>query len=331
MRRKPGPPFSVPEAKQDAIVKAYLEGKPLLQLAATFGMGYETCRKVLIRHNVPRRTRSESRREYSVDEAYFDAIDSEEKAYWLGFLAADGAVLNKDSFALTLSQKDEGHLFRFRSCLKSEHRLYRCETCAVPGGRLHPMISVQIHSRRLVRALESQGIGPRKSFTVKPWDGPADLLSAYWRGVVDGDGSVRRCEDRGGKGVWQIGLVGNWFITSGFATFVTAITGRVRTPKPKGRIYSLFYTGTWLPQQIARALYAGASIYLPRKQAVAEAMLAATVTRRSMEFLTAEELLRLYGVHGTWEGVRHSLDLDCATLNRIRKRRGLPVGLTLPA
>lgn len=32
--------------------------------------------------------------DYSLNEHYFDNIDCDEKAYWLGFLFADGAISN---------------------------------------------------------------------------------------------------------------------------------------------------------------------------------------------------------------------------------------------
>lgn len=42
---------------------------------------------------------------------YFENIDTEEKAYWLGFLYADGYVnANEDKIELCLAEKDFHHL-----------------------------------------------------------------------------------------------------------------------------------------------------------------------------------------------------------------------------
>ena len=48
-----------------------------------------------------------TRRKYQVNEFFFDEIDSEEKAYWLGFIYADGYVnTNGNKFGINLSLKD---------------------------------------------------------------------------------------------------------------------------------------------------------------------------------------------------------------------------------
>ena len=49
-----------------------------------------------------------------VNEHIFDEIDTEEKAYWLGFLYADGCVVNaKPRIELSLSDKDTEHLNKY--------------------------------------------------------------------------------------------------------------------------------------------------------------------------------------------------------------------------
>ena len=44
-------------------------------------------------------------RTYTLDEKYFDKIDSQNKAYILGFIYADGSI-NKGCLNITLSNKD---------------------------------------------------------------------------------------------------------------------------------------------------------------------------------------------------------------------------------
>ena len=58
---------------------------------------------------------------YTYNENYFKIIDSEEKAYWLGFLYADGCItrfyrnekLKSMSLELTLQSNDIEHLKKF--------------------------------------------------------------------------------------------------------------------------------------------------------------------------------------------------------------------------
>ena len=48
------------------------------------------------------------------NENVFDVIDSEEKAYWLGFIFADGYISSRDyGFEISLSIIDVEHLIKF--------------------------------------------------------------------------------------------------------------------------------------------------------------------------------------------------------------------------
>ena len=52
-------------------------------------------------------------RKYRCNETYFDHIDSESKAYWLGFIYADGCISNNGyRFEVRLSKNDEDHLIK---------------------------------------------------------------------------------------------------------------------------------------------------------------------------------------------------------------------------
>lgn len=95
---------------QSEIIKMYTEDKK----------GYKTIQKEL---NLPYSTivvlrflkennlmdKNRVSRKYKFDENFFENIDTEEKAYWLGFIYADGAVF-KRTLSIRLSTKDIHHL-----------------------------------------------------------------------------------------------------------------------------------------------------------------------------------------------------------------------------
>jgi len=63
-----------------------------------------------------------------MNNAFFKAIDSPHKAYWLGFLYADGGMDRRGSgLILELSDKDEDQLDRFMNALgqDSSQKRYR--------------------------------------------------------------------------------------------------------------------------------------------------------------------------------------------------------------
>ena len=129
---------------------------------------------------------------------FFDRIDTPEQAYWLGFLGADGCMI------ITTEKHPEGnHLLgpsraRDKGCLIRREALGAPQQACLTGvskgfpGKPAPSASLSVGSRRLTDALIALGIGPRKSATRETWDGPADLMPHYWRGMMDGDGSIAK-------------------------------------------------------------------------------------------------------------------------------------------
>lgn len=64
----------------------------------------------------------DNRQKYAINHNYFQNIDTPEKAYWLGFLEADGCISkNNTQLTFELQARDELSLYKFRSCLDSSH------------------------------------------------------------------------------------------------------------------------------------------------------------------------------------------------------------------
>jgi len=117
---------------------------------------------------------------------YFEKIDSKEKAYWLGFLYADGYVDEKNGrVVLDLSKKDLGQVERFCKAIganedKIKERLHKCGSESV---------SVSITSRKFVTFLIEKGCTNNKSFTIRLIDFKNEELDlSFLLGFYDGDG-----------------------------------------------------------------------------------------------------------------------------------------------
>jgi hypothetical protein len=138
--------------------------------------------------SAPTGPRREGRRHPDLREDFFDLIDSLEKAYWLGFLSADGYVLpSLGRVTCALSLKDEEHLLRFAAAIGADPTARKL--------RIHPSgarsVSLTLCSTRLGRALASQGCGPKKSHTLRfPAQLTGDCRLAWLLGYFDGDGTA---------------------------------------------------------------------------------------------------------------------------------------------
>lgn len=118
----------------------------------------------------------------------FENIDTEEKAYWLGFLYADGSVgLDRDSIELSLKHSDSDHLEKFKKFLD----------CTNPVHINSIRCRITVGSKKIREDLIKWGCTPKKSFTIRyPERLEAKYNSAFIRGFFDGDGSItRNCKE----------------------------------------------------------------------------------------------------------------------------------------
>jgi len=118
------------------------------------------------------------------NENFFETIDSEEKAYWLGFIAADGNLSSKRPlFRLTLAEKDLNHIIKLKMCLNSKKTPFKIKNTS--------SYRITHYSKKMYNDLVNKGITPRKSLTLLPSrDISEDLIRHWVRGYFDGDGSV---------------------------------------------------------------------------------------------------------------------------------------------
>lgn len=173
------------EDQMKYIISEYKKGKTLSALGREFGVSYSTIRNLLKRkgiktegnkHNFPR------------DEFYFSNIDSKEKAYWLGFLYADGCV-HSNSNEISITLKDRDHLEKFRKAIKSNNKIG--ESIDKRFSSMPKIYHFSIKDKQLKSDLIKWGCVPNKSLSLtKIPNIPRDFVSHFIRGYFDGDGSL---------------------------------------------------------------------------------------------------------------------------------------------
>jgi len=120
-----------------------------------------------------------------VDEHYFSIIDTEEKAYFLGFLFADGCNTGK-GLSIQLQHGDVSILHALKGALRSKHAITEIKR---GDGRHH--VSYGFTSVELSNCLTEWGCVPRKSFVLQfPKALPLDLHRHFIRGFFDGNGYI---------------------------------------------------------------------------------------------------------------------------------------------
>lgn len=140
-------------------------------------------------------------------------------AYWLGFLLADGCVSRREVIVV-LQSRDAPHLRAFLEFLGCGDRPLGIAN----GGRA---ARVCIGSVALARLLREFGLDPQHKHDTPVRDELATSRD-FWRGVVDGDGSVKLQAPRR---MPQLQLVGSPAVVSQFATFLATVSADGYVPR----------------------------------------------------------------------------------------------------
>lgn len=181
----------------------YKQHKTIKNLSIFLGASEPTVRKYFKKYGIESTIGSQGARKYNYDESYFEDIDCEEKAYWLGFLMADGCVYaGTDNYSyrlqINLKLSDKYHLERFQKSLGSHYKIQ--EKYLKNSGAC----TLKINSTKLCKDLIRHGIIPRKSLNCKKPDLSDSLMPHFIRGYFDGDGCIT-CDS---KNRWKFSFSG---------------------------------------------------------------------------------------------------------------------------
>lgn len=234
------------------IIKKYGEGKSARQLSFEYDVADVTITFLLKRHGIFIRNRSNAKRTNQIKEDIFDVI-TEESAYWIGFLLADGNVYHppkrSKQLNLGLAERDWEHLEKFKKFIGSDKKLYYNK-----GG-----VFISFYSNRIVEKLAEYGIVPRKSKIAKVSESLKNNRH-FWRGMVDGDGWVTL--DKGGYPT--LGLCGTRPVVSDFVDFVGKLLTTIYQRDRNKNFCEVKY-GCTTARIVAKRLYDNSLISLQRK------------------------------------------------------------------
>lgn len=198
---------------------------------------------------------------YKLNENIFNELDSPEKAYWLGFIYADGNIY-KNILSITLHKNDKSHLEKFKQFLQADIliRLEDNRGCFI------------VNRKKIVLALKKLGITPCKSLCLKFPKINQLFYPDFIRGYFDGDGMLRLMKPKKGNG--QKSQL-NFNICSGTKCFLERIQKILMekcnlnktkiTGKMEKNSYDLNYVGNNQVPRIFSYLLQNSNVKLERK------------------------------------------------------------------
>lgn len=195
------------------------------------------------------------------DNNIFEKIDSEEKAYWLGFLDADGCVHSGEGdfrIELGLKAEDKNHLEKFKKFIGKDNKIsYR----SYSNSYRYNFRDKKVHAD-----LIQLGCIPAKSLILEfPNEEivPNELLSCFIRGYFDGDGSFWNTNKSFGINIlssknFLLGLKERYPLFSNYSIYP------IHYDRPdKGQRIQI--SNKECVDQFLKDIYQNANIYLDRK------------------------------------------------------------------
>jgi transposase-like protein len=186
--------------EKSELIKLYLTGNYTgKMLSEVFPIQTSSINKLLRRYGHKSKTQSELKRKYSIREDFFDNIDSEEKAYILGFLYADGCnSTEQNAVKLSLIEDDKEILEKISSIIQPDKPLY-CKTLKkeLSGSFINRknQYSLVITNKRISNRLVELGCIKAKTNKItfpNRYSLPKILHNHFIRGYFDGDGHVSK-------------------------------------------------------------------------------------------------------------------------------------------
>lgn len=198
-----------------------------------------------------------NKRKNTINQDFFNKIDSEEKAYWLGFIYADGSLTkrerNQKSLVIELSQKDLDHLEKFAKIFNSNVKTYEQKKSCM----------VTVTSKKIWEDIQKYNVFPNKTYIenlvlIKI---NKKYKKHFIRGFFDGDGNFsnnQKIISFNSKNIKILQEISDYFQET------------VGTSNPKiierHNINVLSFAGKYQVNEIIKELYKDAKVFLKRKK-----------------------------------------------------------------
>ncbi len=260
--------------RNEEIISLYMSGLSFRQIAKEVGLWHSAVEHVVKTYidcsptqytlQVDNKDNIIRHRKYEFDIDFFNEINTEEKAYWLGFLYADGCI-SKDAVKLSLQSSDLQHLLKFRDALGGFDK--------EPVYREHPSsYTIYFNSKKMIQDLQRLGCTKRKTYTLRfpsLCQVPRNLIHHFMRGYFDGDGCVHFHPKIKSSSI--VSVVGNTYFIRKYQEMLykgikKTTTTAIKPCKESPGIASFFIGGNQQVKKIYNFFYKDATVFLERKK-----------------------------------------------------------------
>lgn len=256
--------------KQDILRMYTEESMSIAEIKAVYTTHAREISKILRDFGIDTSYYQPRRVNRNINKDFFEVIDTEEKAYILGLLMADGCVRyrREGQCYLTLELIDKEIVERVQKELNSDSKIYESHRKRDYIKNENSTYTFSVTDEKLCNDLAKYGIIPMKTKKTD-WltqDIPYDLRKHYLRGLFDGDGSIGCYNNR-----WSITLVNNHpeFLKEVGSWIEDLLGFKCPTISKTSTSYRIGYTGK-KAKKLMKTLYRDNNIHIDRKQKLAD-------------------------------------------------------------
>lgn len=253
------------------VCSLYNKNISIVNIGKLLALPRRQVRSILVSEGI--KIRGGAVRKYEVNENYFDVIDTEQKAYFLGFLYADGYNNTKTNCVrICLHEKDIDVLEKLNRLIHKDKPISKYSNRS--NGTNYPILDM--FSKKISQSLVKLGCDKNKTFNIKfPTEEqvPKHLYNHFIRGYFDGDGCITSYVHK------RKITPDNTFSIVGTESFLTSVIYIIkcelniqvnklytRHPERNHCIRSFFISGNTNCKKIREWLYKDSTIYLNRKK-----------------------------------------------------------------
>lgn len=254
--------------EKEYIIKVYYEYKNLKskEIQSKLGISSRTYNQIMKEYGI----NSKLKNRYTLNENYFENIDTEEKAYILGLIYVDGFVGDDNNFAI--SMKDEHIIRDIAKALSFTGDIRKTDKGGYKNSK--ECFRLNFSNAKIISDLNKHGVFPRKSLNLKKLPLLEDNLYRHFlRGYFDGDGSIsiyiKNTLKKGNLYSYKRSKVS----IIGTESFVLEIknkfdlNGHIKKSKTEGLIYLYLESNKDL-LKLYELMYKDATIFLDRKKRI---------------------------------------------------------------
>jgi len=235
------------------------EGVPVQKIKEEFGISDRSYYDILRKNGWEIKKKVQK---YNFTEDYFETIDTEDKAYFFGFILADGCVRSIKSQKMTLKLKKDNF-----SIIETFINFINYQGLPYYFG---DYVQITLSGSKIIDDLNNLGITENKTMIVKYPIIPENLNRHFMRGVFDGDGCIsihhdkRDNSDRGQVNICSgsINFINTY--VDNLVNYTNVKRNNIRCPR--GTYYVIDWGGLTDVENIYNFFYKNATVFLERKK-----------------------------------------------------------------